>query len=358
VVVTLILGGASLDLALYPQWRGTARAFIDHVKRTGDPNSFPGIVTSRPPADAEIVWLTEIITVPVQKRPDRTMIPCPWCSPSRPKFKKGRLCLFPAEGAIRFIGWECAKSHIDAERLATANRRWKEDRRRELRDAWLRANCHRAPEYMQLAEDLQLAAAACDAFHHSFRKDSSDIHADLARTVRRGELVVYGTPDPALGGDRASFSRRFGLLQGTAVLRANPHLKDKLRAVVASLGTVTQDARRAIGGGLTHMNESRRDALEIKLREAHKDLVKVITTILEFQAFLHESNIELLNVWCQHPGSEISESGIEVLRRGTRLNFAYRAYGNRCTTRIDFDAVVLAPVKMLAAFEDGSVGDA
>jgi hypothetical protein len=219
------------------------RAFLRHVAKTGDPHSFPGVVTSEPPPDAEFVWLTGVIKVPVAKREDGLMIPCPWCSRGRPKFKKGRLCWFHAEGVARFIGWECAKVHLDADLMRAADQSWREENRKRRRDAFLRANCRRALEFLELANTLPALADACDSFHRDFAKDRSGIHADLARYVRKGELTVYETPGgQVLRHHERSFSRLFGVLNGTAVFKSHPHFKGKLRVVIIRLRDIAQDA--------------------------------------------------------------------------------------------------------------------
>jgi hypothetical protein len=337
-----------------PNVRDAVPLFLKHIEKTGDPHSFPGVVSTKPPDGAEFRWLTPEIEVLVAKRSDGAMIPCPWCSKGEPKFKKGRLCWFPVEGVMRFIGWACAKSHVDKDLMREANLAWREENRKKTRDALLRANCRHVRQFLLHAESLQMMAVACDTFHRDFAKDSSGIHADLAQYVRKGEMTVYETPQgQVLNHHERSFSRRFGILNGAAVLKANPHLKEKLQRVVIRLGAIAQDAQRAAGGELNHMDDARRDALEITLRDSHKVLASVISTILAFQAFLQNSNIELLNAWCQHPGADVSASGIEVRRADARLDFAYRVNGIRCTTRVRFNPDMLAPVKQGAALEDG-----
>jgi hypothetical protein len=212
-----------------PQPPINRRAFLEYVAKTGDPHSFPGVVITQPPADAEFFWLTSVIVVPVAKREDGSWIACPWCSRGRPKFKKGRLCWFPLEAVARFVGWECAKIHLDGDLMCAADQSWREENRRQSRDAFLRANCHRALELLRLADALPPLAAACDTFHRDFAKDKSGIHADLARYVRKGELTVYETPEgEVLHHHARSYTRRFGVLNGTAVFKSHPHVKGQV----------------------------------------------------------------------------------------------------------------------------------
>ena len=48
------------------------------------------------------------------------MASCPVCSPHSPKYFDGALAWFPAEGVLRAIGHECAKTHFGVERASTA----------------------------------------------------------------------------------------------------------------------------------------------------------------------------------------------------------------------------------------------
>ncbi len=257
---------------------------------------------------------------------------------------------------MRFIGWACAKSHLDEERMQEADELWREENRKKQRDAFLRANYHGVQQLAQQAELRRAPSGACDAFYQDFKKDSGGIHADLARYIRNGELFVYETPDgQALDHHRHSYSRRLGVLNGVEVLKKKPRLRDKLRTVDILLGEIAQDAQRATGGELNHMDDQRRDAVEIKIREAHKILGKVTAAIRSFQAFVAPRNIELLNLWCQHPGSDVSELGIQVALVGTRLDFAYRVRGNVCSTRITFRDDMTLPAPIVGALVTGDV---
>jgi hypothetical protein len=131
-----------------------------------------------------------------------------------------------------------------------------------------------------------------------------------------------------------------------------------LRSISIRLGNIAQDAGRATGGELNHMDDQRRDAVEIVLRDAHNELVKLTTTMGQFQAFVAPRNIELLDAWCRHSGSDVAQCGIEVSRVENRLDFAYLAHGNyRCTARVAVAEELLLPVPRVAAFDQGSIDE-
>ncbi|WP_275790512.1 hypothetical protein [Pararhizobium gei] len=56
--------------------------------------------------------LSEKIRVPVARRAGGERVPCPICSPNRPKFVIGLMAYFPADSGVRFIGHDCADTHF------------------------------------------------------------------------------------------------------------------------------------------------------------------------------------------------------------------------------------------------------
>ncbi len=155
--------------------------FVEHVSKTGDPNSFPGLVQTRPSLGAEFDWLTGEIIVPVQRSASGLLIVCPWCSPTTPKFKRGRLCWFGQERVMRFVGWRCAKTHLDAASMREADKRWAGEQKKIRCNNFLRANCNSVQELLRVAESLEPAVLACERFYISFSRDTSGVHSDLAR---------------------------------------------------------------------------------------------------------------------------------------------------------------------------------
>lgn len=170
-------------LAFIEQWR-------QHIADTGSPETFPGVSTSKPERSANVVLLSEEIRVPTPLRPGGDNVPCPLCSPTSPKFGKGRMAYFPDDSAARFIGHACAKHYLgnnytEAERLFR-----------------IEAKC---AEYIQLWPRLQLKGPALDSVIQRIYVDarklsqlrtvinvqapgfSSFLYNDL---VARGSLVV------------------------------------------------------------------------------------------------------------------------------------------------------------------------
>jgi hypothetical protein len=93
-----------------------------HISVTGEPETYKGVSTSKPERSARVVLLSDDIRIPTALRPGGERVPCPLCSPTSPKFGKGRMAYFPDDFAVRFIGNHCAKrylgdSYTEAEKL-------------------------------------------------------------------------------------------------------------------------------------------------------------------------------------------------------------------------------------------------
>ena len=112
---------------------------------------------------------------------------------------------------------------------------------------------------------------------------------------------------------------------------------------------------RASGGELNHMDAARREHVKVVLEEAHKDLVKIRQRISDYQAFMTAENIETLNVWCRHEGSDIYYAGIDVRLSGRRLDFGYRVHGNRCTAKLVADEKMFGLLPPVTPFDKGDV---
>lgn len=294
--------------------------FIEHVSRRGNPHHFPGVVDTKPPQVTEFFWLTDEIKLPGSQ----VSCACPWCSNGKPKFKTGRLLYFPQEAVMRFVGRCCARTHLDADVYARADKTWKEEKRRLSRDDFLRTNCCNVARYLELAEQLTKCGSGCDHFYESFSEAPGGIHSNIARYVRSGELFVDDRRTLQIGAMQSS--RRFlGRLTGVEVFKKSPKLAKTLKEVVRQLKSIERESHRARGGELAHLPQKQRDALHAILQQAFTTLMRASRTITSFQSFLRSDNIDLLRAWCCHPDSDISHCGIDVWLNSSReLEFRFR----------------------------------
>ena len=329
--------------------------FLDHVLKTGDPVSFPGLSTTRPPEGADFFWRTGVIIVPVHRSEHGAMVVCPWCSPTTPKFKRGRLCFFPAEAIHRFVGRQCAKSHLDSDSIREADKRWAREQEKIRCINFLRENCIRVEALLRSAEALKGIATACDRFYAKFSRDSSEVHADLARYVRDGRLHV----DQALGAGarrqgQSSISVLIGVLDGVRVFKSKPTLEKRLAVARAQLESISSAAHRARFGELSHLDDRERYVLQVMIQEAHKALSRIVRVIEEFQLFMRPKNIALLNEWCGHKNSDVHSSDIALVLNGSRLRISYSVNGNRCTTSVLADDAMFERPPFIDALRSGS----
>ena len=94
--------------------------FLEHVRRTAEPETFPTISHSMPRADSRPIFLRRF-DVDRKKRPNGDMAPCPICSPNDAKFlNNGYLVWYPDEGVIRAIGPECGDTVFGGDQYAKA----------------------------------------------------------------------------------------------------------------------------------------------------------------------------------------------------------------------------------------------
>ena len=295
--------------------------FVDHVIARRNPHEFPGVVLTKPPGDADFIWLSDEITLPSAQ----VMVCCAWCSNGHPKFRRGRLLWFPDEGVLRFVGHRCARSHLSAEKMALADNEWREKKRRSARDAFLRDNCPAVEANLLVLNQLILIGNACDQYHAKFVALPAGIFSELATYVRNGELFVEDQR-PATGVARPRII--LGILDGLQVFEKKPNLKGSLEFSRRQLLDIQQDAHRARGGNLTHMCEKRRDVVQALLKQAFGRISHSALKIESFQAFLRPQNIALLNAWCCHETSDVARCGIEIRQEGRqKLLFKYRERG-------------------------------
>jgi len=124
-----------------------------HTSTTGHPETFDNVSTSRPQNIEGLVLLSGEIEVPVQKRTDGEDVPCPICSPEKPKFRHGRMAWFPSDQTVQFIGNRCARRHF-GDAFTEAEQRFKMvDRLQRLQRRWgaLRGNLDDIHEFVQSA---------------------------------------------------------------------------------------------------------------------------------------------------------------------------------------------------------------
>ena len=117
--------------------------FLDHVRRTGQPETFPTICRTTPSALSRPVFLRKF-SVERSRRPDGDEAPCPICSPNDPKYlHDAYLVWYPDEGVIRAIGPECGDSVFGGTAYAEAKGEFEIEERERRPPTSLRRTCPR-----------------------------------------------------------------------------------------------------------------------------------------------------------------------------------------------------------------------
>ena len=234
---------------------------------------------------------------------------------------------------MRFVGHRCAKSHLPPDRRARADKEWKEKKRRATREMFLRENCRSVAQCILACAQISLIGNACDLFYDKFAALPADIHSNIARYVRNGELYVEDQR-PFSGVSRPRVI--LGVLEGIEVFSKAPNLKKSLDYSLRQLRDIEADADRARDGELSHMSELQRDIVEGLLKQAVERIFSASQKIAAFQAFFRAPNVELLNAWCCHESSDITRCGVGVRlvgRTSSSLSTAKKALLGWCRLR-------------------------
>jgi hypothetical protein len=205
---------------VYPSNPGIAlgRRFLEHVKSTGQPETFPTISTERPPAEGELVVLASPVEIDSRLRPLKDMAPCPVCLPS------GSRWLALGRNAPDQAGWQTA-SNI-AENLFL-----QEERERQ-----------NAAELAQALGRLQARIDWIDRV--SSRVDRVD---ELQNRMAKMAAIRKGIFDKTRGGGPVQIDvdrtlRDIGFIRGAAFLRSTWRDRERLQEARVILTDMIADA--------------------------------------------------------------------------------------------------------------------
>ena len=163
--------------------------FLAHVRKTGQPETFPDIERNPSPEGSRPRILCRF-GVDRNKRPDRDMVPCAMCSPIHEKCLDD-LCLvwYAAEGVVRNIGPECGDG-LQGGALLNAERKAFEQRQRQARaESFLEKNLPTTEAWLVALEALRPPLGEAQRLHHKLRHDQSAI-AKKFREVKNRENGV------------------------------------------------------------------------------------------------------------------------------------------------------------------------
>lgn len=289
----------------------------DHTSETGRPEAFENVSTVRPFDMAGVVVLSGELKVPIIRREDQALVPCPLCSPNSPKFGVGRMVWFPSEKTVLFIGHDCAKRHIGEDYVAADRQYRREAKAKRVLDIWgeLQAS---APLLRDTAKKLMPVALAVEQARNEFGKDAEEFLNHMLYEYRMHSGAVSTTVDTGLKdrkGKKVYETLQFGTIVGHEFCeKFSP--ATKLRAIFKSLEDIDHplpDWRPGEEDGGERLDEIlRRGRAAISAVNRMKLIRDYVS---DARRFLHENNLALFEKWGELDSSPFDR--LDFRRKGS-----------------------------------------
>lgn len=271
-------------------------AFETHVGRTGSPETFGRISTTKPPAVGRLAVLTEFRAVKA-RRPRGDLAPCPICNPHAPQFLHGLLIWCEATAAIYAIGMECGHTLDREGRLDMALTAYERQQARRRLEDQLFAQLPKVPELRRWLAANMPAAAAVDRLSRGFRRRVPRVYSVVKQAFERsGELPVRQAPDDKrvdpirlVGGSfiKTTFDAEARIGRVDVMLAALDNGEDELECIDA-IGRMPE---AQIARALSFLRESEREA------------AKVFAHLSDCAEFASTENMANLARWSETPGA-------------------------------------------------------
>ena len=168
------------------------QSFLEHVRKTAEPETFATIDLSRPPAWSEPYVLTRF-SVDRNKRPNKDMARCAVCSPENPKCLNDMyLIWYEREGLIRPVGPDCGDSIENGHMYAQARKAYDERLERQRLENFIERNLPKLPAMHAALLELRPAIVEAERLHNKLRNENEDIPKQLREILHRerGLLTV------------------------------------------------------------------------------------------------------------------------------------------------------------------------
>ncbi|ANM10381.1 hypothetical protein AMK06_CH01964 [Rhizobium sp. N541] len=297
-------------LAYIESWRR-------HIADTGSPETFDNVSSTKPPKNASVILLSEVVSVPMSLRLGGDRVPCPLCSPTSPKFGKGRMAWFPDECVVRFIGHSCAKRYL-GENYSAAERLFK-----------IEAACADFIERWPRVQDAlpQIGPVVRNLYGVGQRLSQLRAYIDrqapgFARSFH-GDLVTIG--------GRVFTSREAGV-KSSAVLGLkflsedfNPgSVAEKLMSICRDIKNPLPNWQVSDGEGAASREIIRRGRSASRYL---KEMSALRDQIEDAAEFLTVTNLRILEQWCKSGNSPFTV--IMFARDGERIDGVVESYAGR-----------------------------
>ncbi|WP_293386822.1 hypothetical protein [Phenylobacterium sp. RIFCSPHIGHO2_01_FULL_69_31] len=299
----------------FPDAVACRTAFLDLVKQTNEPETFPGLAHYPPPTkDAVFLLVVDEFVVDPSKRPDGEFIRCAACA-TRKKFKRGSLAWYPAEGVLRVVGNDCGDERR-TEAVADYKRRSTLAVVNDYLDEHLPTvhpdilACEALRPAVRHAQELSLQLKTQGkAFCLAVNKAAKDGDGSLRIFLRE---VVEGVSDSRVMTTFNPSGLNFLKASFTPLRRLDEAI---FRLRQADRGSPSK-ARRWLGSHREKLADL--DAVYANLTTAKAKLREVQGLIQQALAFLAEENIQGVDAWATAHGSQVRAewSPIFIVFRG------------------------------------------
>jgi hypothetical protein len=276
----------------------------EHVAKTGQPETFPGLHPGPISTEAAFVILREI-SVPRGLRPDGTKAPCPMCTPNR--FYEGKLVWLPEIEAAAVIGHCCGNSErrIEAEREYQAEQRLERARDRLLEE--LPRNAERA----RRARGAEPLASEAERIFQRFRGDGATYHKALRLASKDGPVLYVDEVVGRVGGDGprgirtagSTYETRripFGELKGRAAVATRCDVAGPLRSAAAMLEAFSAASEDEALERVVAMTDEQQLSIDLQVEQAVRDLESALARLADFRSFFTKANFAVISRWGAH----------------------------------------------------------
>ncbi|GGX50169.1 hypothetical protein GCM10007385_18190 [Tateyamaria omphalii] len=317
-------------------------SFKDHVRKTGQPETY-SLITTKQAFDLDNAEILAEFQVDRKKREDLRAVPCPICSPTSPKYLAGYLVWFPQERVIRAIGRECGKrinEKWDREQYA-----FKKRQQQEAREEYLEANLHLLPNLL-LDYSAELARAdAQETVWLAMRRENPAIAQYLRSGMRSGYLSVSerlnsrsGIAMTTSAGASKFREVRIGFCVGQSFVASKNELAKKLKQQLEmlSLFDFGNEPNRCFLA-ICDMTTAEMEKAERAIKRSKVVLDQARSRLDDFESFFSSQNIDLINQWAGHPSSELNFQ-LEIANNGNRFKVRSHEFGY---TEIDLTTISL-----------------
>lgn len=308
-------------------------AFLEHVRTTGQPETFAGIDWTFPPAWSPPYILKANIDIERSKRPNGDMAPCAICSPTHSKCLNGLfLVYYEREAIVRVFGPDCGAKIEGGDMFIAEHKAFKLRERMARAEAKLERMLPLMPKLILALEGLRPALVEADRLYRKLRGDNSAIpkHFREVRKQRGGQLTVdviietprgeqkfeqEGEPDgendrPERVGPRGfgrvggvdTYTQSYGALMGDSMFASEFRPLDKLDELLAVAGEFPK-VQDGDGAFLWMCNNESLGLFELlveRLDELEAGYEKFLEQLMSVRSFFDAEYFARLNLYGQH----------------------------------------------------------